>query len=94
MIDMHGLFSTVQEPGRALNQIDTKGHLKSTPAPESADVDPICDALLSDAFNLEEFEARLLRTAMKKVDGNVSKAARVLGLTRAQLAYRLEKKDS
>jgi transcriptional regulator with PAS, ATPase and Fis domain len=94
MIDLHGLFSTVQEPSRVLNQIDTQGHLKSVKAPVSADVDPICDALLNDAFKLEEFEARLLRTAMKKVDGNVSKAARILGLTRAQLAYRLEKNDS
>ena len=42
-------------------------------------------------YNLEEVEKMVLRKALKKHTGNISKAAEELGLTRASLYRRLEK---
>ncbi len=42
-------------------------------------------------YNLEEVEKMVLRKALKKHEGNISKAAEELGLTRASLYRRLEK---
>ena len=44
-----------------------------------------------DSFNLEELEKAMIRKILKKHDGNISKAADELGLTRASLYRRLEK---
>ncbi len=42
-------------------------------------------------IDLEGLEKEIIKKAMKKAKNNVSKAARILGLTRATLRYRLEK---
>ena len=39
-------------------------------------------------FSIEAFEAELVRRAVSQARGNLSQAARLLGITRAQLAYR------
>ncbi|MDH3710867.1 MAG: sigma-54 dependent transcriptional regulator [Cyclobacteriaceae bacterium] len=44
-----------------------------------------------ESFNLEEVEKSLIQKAIKKNSGNISKAAKELGLTRASLYRRLEK---
>jgi transcriptional regulator with PAS, ATPase and Fis domain len=49
------------------------------PSPESA------------RAGLEETEAAMLRAAVAESNGNLSKAARLLGITRPKLAYRLRK---
>lgn len=46
------------------------------------------EQLLRGKFDLEQFEAKLIRQAVARAEGNLSKAARLLGITRAQLAYR------
>jgi transcriptional regulator with PAS, ATPase and Fis domain len=51
----------------------------------------LCEQLLSDDFSLDQLEARLIRTALRKAEGNITQAARLLSITRPQLAYRLEK---
>jgi DNA-binding NtrC family response regulator len=38
---------------------------------------------------LDEFEQQLIREALKRANGNKSQAARLLGLTRNALRYRL-----
>jgi DNA-binding NtrC family response regulator len=43
---------------------------------------------------LEQLEAQLIQQAMEKSQGNQSKAARLLGLTRSALLYRLNKYSS
>lgn len=43
------------------------------------------------AFSLTEHEAQIYRSALEAARGNVSQASRSIGLTRAQLAYRLRK---
>lgn len=49
------------------------------------------DDLLSDNLNLDEVEKNAIKKAIRIHDGNISKAAEELGLTRASLYRRLEK---
>jgi DNA-binding NtrC family response regulator len=44
-----------------------------------------------DSYNLDEMEGRLVRQALADHDGNISRAATALGLTRAALYRRIEK---
>lgn len=44
----------------------------------------------SDLVSLDEIETALLKRAVQNAEGNLSAAARILGLTRAQMAYRLK----
>lgn len=46
-----------------------------------------------EGLRLEDLEIDLVRQALARTDGNVSQAARLLGLTRDTLRYRLEKYD-
>jgi DNA-binding NtrC family response regulator len=49
------------------------------------------EGLVFDAYNLEVVERAVIRKALDKHEGNISQAARELGLTRAALYRRLEK---
>ena len=44
-----------------------------------------------DNYNLDEIEKNVIHRAIDKHSGNISKAAKELGLTRASLYRRLEK---
>ncbi|EPZ15746.1 Fis family transcriptional regulator [Thauera terpenica 58Eu] len=48
-------------------------------------------AVLDSGRSLDEFEQDLLRSAVERADGNLAAAARLLGMTRPQLHYRLKK---
>jgi DNA-binding NtrC family response regulator len=56
---------------------------------EEADIDD----LITPSTNLEETERMLIRKVIDKHGGNISKAAKELGLTRASLYRRIEKYD-
>ncbi len=47
------------------------------------------DLSLPEGMSLDQYEQELIRQALKKSDGNKSRAARLLGLTRNALRYRL-----
>ena len=47
------------------------------------------DTFLPDGMTLDEFEQHLIKEALKRANGNKSQAARLLGLTRNALRYRL-----
>ncbi|WP_306535905.1 sigma-54-dependent Fis family transcriptional regulator [Geobacter sp.] len=51
----------------------------------------LCEEVLTGAMTLDQCEALLINTAVSKAQGNLSAAARLLGLTRPQLAYRLKR---
>jgi len=51
----------------------------------------LCEAVINGVMTLDQVEAMLLETAVDKARGNLSSAARMLGLTRPQLAYRLKR---
>lgn len=58
---------------------------------EKASDNDILHALLHDAFDLDDFNKRIITAALDHCDGNVSKAARLLNISRAKLDYRLSK---
>jgi DNA-binding NtrC family response regulator len=79
------------------NLITTR-HLLLHESPEAhlddMTLDQIVAFLIDDSgLDLEDLEARLVREAMRAAKQNVSQAARLLGLTRPTLRYRLEKMD-
>jgi DNA-binding NtrC family response regulator len=47
------------------------------------------DNFLPEGMTLDDYEQSLIREALKRADGNKSHAARLLGLTRNALRYRL-----
>src|SRR5690606_12184789 len=49
------------------------------------------DTLFAEDFDLEQHEQQLIVTAMHKAKQNISEAARLLGISRAKLDYRLKK---
>jgi len=51
----------------------------------------LCEAFFASGCSLEQFEATLLAQAVQQSEGNLSGAARLLGLTRPQLSYRLKR---
>ncbi len=93
LIELEALFPSPGERVAPTSRIDAGGHL--APDREDAEgIDPLCETLLDESFSLSGLEERLLQTALRRANGNVSKAARLLGLTRPQLAYRLEKRGA
>jgi DNA-binding NtrC family response regulator len=44
---------------------------------------------LPDGMTLDQYEQDILKEALRRADGNKSQAARLLGLTRNALRYRL-----
>jgi transcriptional regulator with AAA-type ATPase domain len=46
---------------------------------------------LEQGFSIEGLESRLIDEALQQSEGNLAAAARLLGLSRAQFAYRLKK---
>lgn len=60
---------------------------------EDGGVESLASQVIDQSTSLEEMETLLLETAVKKANGNLSQAARILGITRPQLAYRLKKRE-
>lgn len=69
--------------GKVLDAAD----IKLDTAPRARSV--AADSFLPDGVTLEEHEQNIIREALKRADGNKSQAARLLGLTRNALRYRL-----
>ncbi|HEY8378764.1 MAG TPA: sigma 54-interacting transcriptional regulator, partial [Nannocystis sp.] len=65
--------------------------LAAAAGPEGADLDELVDALLERRTGIEALEQALIRGAVARAGGNLAAAARLLGLTRPQLAYRFRK---
>ncbi len=51
----------------------------------------LCEAVFNGVMTLDQVEGMLVETAVDKARGNLSAAARLLGLTRRQLSYRLSR---
>ncbi|WP_417227511.1 sigma 54-interacting transcriptional regulator [Amphritea sp.] len=95
VIGFESLFPSLSEPSHPLNIINGRVSLHKEDSPQSdQQPDPqTAEQLLVDNFSLEELEQQLIDEAMAQANGNVSKAARKLGLTRPALAYRLRKRQ-
>ncbi len=72
--------------------IDVKDiHLDSTPGRASAASSSAADQFLPEGMTLEQWEDNMIREALRRANGNKSQAARLLGLSRNALRYRLGK---
>jgi len=60
-------------------------------APGHQDIDKAIDSFLERGTSLNDVEIHILERAVEQSQGNLAEAARRLGLTRPQLAYRLQK---
>ncbi|MDO9315074.1 MAG: sigma 54-interacting transcriptional regulator [Burkholderiaceae bacterium] len=69
-------------------QITPRGEVTEKPVDV---LDALCDQVLREHIGIASLEMRLMQTAMQRAKGNLSQAARLLGITRPQLAYRLKK---
>ena len=75
----------------------TREHLPSSAGaatPTSANNNGSLNGAAPENLNLEDVERDLIKNALDKAKGNKSRAARMLGLTRAQLYSRLEKYEA
>ena len=93
-IDVRHMFRREQLSQETLLAIGAHGALAS-PAEASVPnlLNHLRQALGSETLALEQIELRLLREAVEAADGNLSAAARQLGMTRARLAYRLRQAE-
>ena len=56
-------------------------------------INTLIEQAIKEGISLENCEWMFMEAALKKTGGNISKAAQLLGVTRRQVAYRLEKED-
>lgn len=86
-IDVEHLFPGMG-PVTALGAvIDKQGKVGNA---DEARKDKLYESLLDEGFDLQAHEARLLQLAVLRANGNLTHAARLLGITRRQLAYRVK----
>jgi transcriptional regulator with GAF, ATPase, and Fis domain len=89
MIDVEHLFPN--QPEAVQTSVDAHGQLATLP---SAQDDDLSARILDSGSSLDEIEARVLDRAVARARGNLSEAARLLGLTRPQLAYRQKRRHA
>ncbi|MFZ4535177.1 sigma 54-interacting transcriptional regulator [Propionivibrio sp.] len=90
-IELEHLFTHVGESKNWEHLISAAGNLENKPAP--CRTAALLEAILGSGISFESLEISLLEEAVRRSDGNLSCAARLLGITRPQLQYRLKKKD-
>lgn len=90
VIDRSGYLGVAPLPPGG-SQAASGGAAGSTSEATTLPLEQLTRQLLQEGFSLEQLEAQLLRQAMEQAEGNISAAARKLGMTRPQLAYRLKK---
>ena len=94
LIDASALFAGVLPSAAAPEQdspIGKRGQI--TRDGTAADtVDLFLDHVLNERIPLDSVEAVLMDAAVKRAQGNLSEAARLLGMSRGQLAYRIKKR--
>lgn len=90
-ISINQMFPSYQNDGPMELTLDPQGGLT---AEQGEAGKSFCDAILNGALTMEQAINILAKAAAKKTNGNLSAAARMLGLSRAQLAYRLENCDN
>lgn len=88
MIEIEYLFPEQSE----IAQMGLDAHGQLIRMPSVQDIE-LSQRILDSASSLEEIEARALDHAVAHARGNLSEAARLLGLTRPQLAYRQKRRN-
>lgn len=90
-IDVCDLFAGGSSPLDPMMRIGRSGSLETEAGGGDSPVFAgFLDQLLADRISLESVEEGLMREAVSRSQGNLSQAARLLGVTRPKLAYRLK----
>ena len=72
--------------------VDSSSDMETFDAPVTAGgKEVVIENLLTEGFSLEDFERDILEKALDKTNGNVSKAARLVGMSRPAFSYRIKK---
>lgn len=87
-VEMEHLFPNLSQS--QLAGVDRLGRLANVPP---ADKQALIERILGSGLPLEELEADVLAQAVERCGGKLSGAARLLGITRPQLAYRLKRQQ-
>jgi len=87
-IEVEHLFAKPWRPSSDEAVIGTRGTLDAPPA-EGPD-EALLTRLLGEGLDLAALEDRLVALALQRSQGQLAQAARMLGLTRRQLSYRLK----
>lgn len=91
-IEANHLFTTLEQLHAEESGIGLSGNLEDKRP--SSDYDALIDAVVDSGLSLDELEDRLLKESVTRAEGNLSGAARLLGITRPQLCYRLKKSQT
>jgi len=87
-IEVNHLFTSCEDDREREFGLDSNGALGMHCSETGKN---LCEAVFNGVMTLDQVEAMLLESAVDKARGNLSSAARMLGLTRPQLAYRLKR---
>lgn len=90
-ISVEALFPGLHLEGDSGVRLSSAGALVAPPAAAAPGGAAWQEQILDGGIGLEQVEAVLIREALQRSRHNVSRAARLLGLTRPALAYRLKK---
>jgi transcriptional regulator with PAS, ATPase and Fis domain len=89
-IELKHLFAGVDDLLSGEPDLSSKGGLDPQ---NKSSINDLINEMIKDGISLENCELMLMEAAVKKTGGNITKAAELLGVTRRQVAYRLEKED-
>lgn len=94
-IDVTDLFADARRAPAMMMTLNETGNLQQdNKSGDTAEPIDLLDRFLERGVPLGEMEGQLLQEAVARADGNLAQAARTLGLTRPQLAYRLKKSET
>jgi transcriptional regulator with GAF, ATPase, and Fis domain len=88
MVEAENLFPN--QPDTVQTGLNAHGQLAKLPSAQDTD---LCARILDSGRALEDIDALVLDLAVARARGNLSEAARLLGMTRPQLAYRLKQRQ-
>ena len=86
-----GYFCTIQSTVLRQPELIEMRKLRQTGLDGLSPVERILSDAIEDGMGLEDLESRVYAAALTKTKGNVSAAARLLKISRAQLDYRIIK---
>ncbi|MBS1191292.1 MAG: family ATPase [Rhodocyclaceae bacterium] len=91
-IETEHLFTHVGDAADWETLVTDAGRLECPGDKSSAE--QVCDAILAAGLSLDALEGQLIQEAVNRAKGNLASAARLLGLTRPQLQYRLKRNET
>lgn len=89
------LSPTIADTTADAHELDRDGQLvKTSDRAVLSGLADIAERLIEQEISIEDIETAVLARAMEKAGGKVSKAARLVGMTRPAFAYRLKKNQA